>query len=290
MLTTVVLGQVTPGPSLQDNLAAIDALAQQAAEQGASALLLPEFATFLHGRRAQMLEAAEQHTQVQAHVQALARRCGLWILLGSLVVPASEGRMRNRSLLIAADGSLVTHYDKLHLFDVTLPDGSAIFESRAYDAGSEAVLADTPWGVLGLSICYDLRFPHLYRALAGAGAQLLVVPSAFARATGRDHWLPLLTARAIESGAYVLAPATCGSSPGGRDSHGHTVAIDPWGRVLGSLGDSPGALAVRLDLNEVALARSRLPCLQHDRPFALRRAGAAEPTPLTWSPPRHGAV
>ena len=285
----VALGQLEPGPSLEANLAAIDRLGGEAVAGGAGWLVLPEFASFLHGSRREMAAAAARADEVTEHLGALARRLHLWILLGSLAVPIggdAHGRMANRSLLFDADGQVVARYDKLHLFDATLPDGRQILESRGYAGGDRAVLADTPWGRIGLSICYDLRFPQLYRALARAGAEILVVPAAFARQTGPAHWHPLLTARAIECGAYVLAPATCGISPGGRDSHGHALAVDPWGHPLGELGDAPGCLFVALDPDAPGRARSLLPTLEHDRPFTVHTALAIDPI-LSWRPIHH---
>lgn len=281
---TVALGQWAPGGDLDDNLAIVERLAVQAAEAGAQWLLLPEYATFLHARRREMVLAAQRAAEVERRLCALAAAHGLWLLVGSLAAPAGGERLANRSLLIDSQGRLAARYDKLHMFDADLPGGVSIRESIAYAPGNEAVVVETPWAHVGLSICYDLRFPQLYRALAQAGAEVLVVPAAFMPATGA-HWQPLLSARAIECGAYVLAPAACGQSAGGRTSHGHSLIVNPWGEVVAALGEGPGCLIHRLSLDEVADARARLPSLRHDRPFDLRViAGASFPNPETSLP------
>jgi len=269
----VALAQLRPDADLGRNLDDIAAAAIRARRAGAHWLLLPEYAAMLHGSRREMRAAAERAGEVEAAVAGLAHDLGMWILLGSLVVPDGPERMFNRSLLFDAEGRLAARYDKLHMFDVALPDGREIRESSAYTAGAEAVAADTPWGRVGLSICYDLRFPGLYRTLARAGATVFAVPAAFVRATGEAHWHALLRARAIENGAFVLAPATCGDSPGGRASYGHSLVFDPWGKLLGELGTEPDCLVVTIDPAEAARVRSRLPSLAHEREFRVRVAG-----------------
>jgi predicted amidohydrolase len=198
------------------------------------------------------------------------------VLLGSLTVTTDEARIANRSYLIAADGDVAARYDKLHMFDAVLPSGRTIRESSAYRPGDEAVAAATPWGLVGLTICYDLRFPQLYRALAQAGCRMLAVPSAFTQATGAMHWHALLRARAIENAAFVLAPATCGVHPGDHGTYGHSLIVDPYGNVLADGGEAPGIAAADLDLAAADRARASLPSLLHDRPFAMRdgRGGA----------------
>ncbi|MPS27275.1 MAG: carbon-nitrogen hydrolase family protein [Alcaligenaceae bacterium] len=280
----VALAQVRPGPDLDRNLDDLADMAMRARRDGAQWLLLPEYAAMLHGSGQAMRAAADRAGEVEAAVRGLARDLGMWVLLGSLVVPDGPRRMVNRSLLFDAEGRLAARYDKLHLFDATLPDGRTIRESSAYAAGDEAVAVDTPWGRVGLSICYDLRFPGLYRALARAGARILVVPAAFARATGAAHWHALLRARAIENGAFVLAPATCGDSPGGRASYGHSLALGPWGDTLGELGDEPGCLVVPLDLAAVDRVRAQLPGLAHERAFNLRLIGPSSSFPSDGMP------
>jgi predicted amidohydrolase len=176
--------------------------------------------------------------------------------------------MVNRSLLLSAQGEVVAAYDKIHMFDATLPGGTVIRESGAYRPGERAVVAQTPWGGLGLSVCYDLRFPQLYRALAQRGAVMLSVPSSFQRETGSAHWHVLLRARAIENAAFVIAPALCGDHPGNRMTYGHSLVVDPWGEVIADGGEAPGIVYADLDLGQVEKVRGMLPSLSHDRAFA----------------------
>ena len=176
--------------------------------------------------------------------------------------------MANRSYLLSSDGSVVARYDKIHMFDVTLPSGKVIRESSAYRPGEHAVVAATPWGPLGMTVCYDLRFPHLYRALARAGAMFLAVPSSFQRETGVAHWHALLRSRAIENLSYVFAPAMCGDHPGNRMTYGHSLIIDPWGKIVAELGSEPGVIVAAIDPDEVTRIRGMLPSLEHDREFA----------------------
>ena len=192
---------------------------------------------------------------------------GCWS--GRLRLATNEDKLTNRSFLISAAGEVVAHYDKIHMFDVTLPNGREIRESSTYVSGNRAVVAATPWAQLGLSICYDVRFPALYRALAQAGAEVLVVPAAFTKATGTVHWKALLQARAIENGAYVVAAATCGTHPGGHETYGHAMIIDPNGQVVAEAGVEPDVICATIDLAVVAAARGRLPSLTHDRAFEL---------------------
>jgi predicted amidohydrolase len=186
--------------------------------------------------------------------------------------------MANRSYLVSASGEIVARYDKIHMFDATLPGGKVIRESSAYRPGDRAVLAATPWGPLGMTVCYDVRFPQLYRALAQAGAVMLAVPSSFQRETGPAHWHTLLRTRAIENGAWVIAPAMCGDHPNGRSTYGHSLIVDPWGRIVAELGDEPGVLVAQIDLQQVEKVRTMLPALAHDRAFELERAEAGART------------
>lgn len=267
---TVALGQYAPAPDVAANLATIADLAAGAKRGGAQWLLLPEYASCLDGRRGVMLEAARQAEQVQREVARVAEKSGLWIFLGSHVVyETSTEQMANRSLVFDPRGQVRAAYDKLHMFDVTLADGTQIQESRHYRPGSHATVIATPWCKVGLSICYDLRFPHLYRALAQAGAEILLVPAAFTRQTGPAHWRTLLQARAIENRAFVLAAAACGESGNGRASYGHSLVIDPDGTVLAELDGEPGLLIQSISLGDVAKRRQQLPSLQHDRPFSI---------------------
>jgi deaminated glutathione amidase len=202
---------------------------------------------------------------------AVAEELGIWLLVGSLAIKLAEGKTANRSYLIGRDGRIAARYDKIHLFDVNLPGDESYRESNTVTAGGQAVIADLPWGRIGLSVCYDLRFPHLFRMLAKAGAEILSVPSAFTETTGRAHWHVLLRARAIENGCFVIAPAQGGKHVNGRRTYGHSLIVGPWGDVLAEAGTDPGFVIADIDLEEVAAVRARVPSLQHDRPFSAPR-------------------
>ena len=196
----------------------------------------------------------------------LARSAGIWLILGGFPERGAAGRLRNSALLIDPDGSLVAVYRKMHLFDVDLtgvPGGKRFRESDTMEPGDEIVVAETPWGGLGLSICYDLRFPELYRALAARGARLVAVPSAFTLETGKDHWHVLLRARAIENQVYLMAPAQFGSHGATRRSYGHALVVDPWGAIIAECGDQEGFALARLDFAYQDKVRASLPCLTH---------------------------
>jgi len=198
----------------------------------------------------------------------LARELGIWLHIGSMAVATGTGKLANRAFLIAPTGAIAARYDKIHMFDVDLGGGETYRESRNFEAGGEAVIADLPLGRLGLSICYDLRFPHLYRALAQAGADILAVPSAFTRQTGEVHWHTLLRARAIENGAYVLAAAQGGRHENGRETFGHSLIVGPNGDVIAEAGIEPCVLTAELDLSRVQDFRRKLPSLTHDRAYS----------------------
>jgi predicted amidohydrolase len=199
---------------------------------------------------------------------AVAEELGIWLLVGSLGIKVSADKTVNRSYLIGPNGRVSARYDKIHLFDVNLPSGETYRESNTVAPGGQAVVASLPWGRVGLSVCYDLRFPQLYRSLAKSGAEILTVPSAFTETTGKAHWHVLLRARAIENGCFVVAPAQGGTHANGRKTYGHSLIVGPWGDILAEAGTEPGVVAVELDLAEIAAARTRLPALQHDRPFS----------------------
>jgi len=262
--------QVNAGDDMAANVAQASALARAARAAGADLVALPECVALMEPRRARVIELAapEESHPALAAFRALARELDVWLLAGTVTVRTDEERVANRSCLIAPDGAVAARYDKIHMFDVDLPGGESYRESRTYRPGDAAVSAALPWGVLGMTVCYDVRFPHLYRALARAGADFLSVPSAFTRQTGAAHWHVLLRARAIEAGAYVFAPAQCGEHPGKRLTYGHSLIVDPWGRVLADGGEAPGFVVAELDTAEVAKARQALPSLEHDRPFA----------------------
>jgi predicted amidohydrolase len=261
--------QLNSGNDLAQNLQSACAAVREAAAAGAQLILLPEYAVLLDGSGRVMRENAHAeavHPALSA-LQTLARDTAAWLLIGSLTIRLEDDAMANRSYLLGPDGAVVAWYDKIHMFDVTLPSGKVIRESAAYRPGARAVLATTPWGALGMSVCYDLRFPQLYRALSQGGALLLAVPASFQRETGVAHWHALLRARAIENLAYVLAPAMCGEHPGGRSTYGHSMIVDPWGRVVAELGTDPGICYADIDPGEVLRVRAMLPALTHDRSF-----------------------
>jgi deaminated glutathione amidase len=240
---------------------------QEARAGGADMLFTPEMSNMLDRDRARsgarLRPEAEDETL--ATVQESARAAGLWVHIGSLALSGEDGMRLNRGFLIDARGAIRAHYDKIHLFDVDLADGESWRESAVYARGSRSVAADTPWGRLGLSICYDIRFPDLYRALTGAGASILAIPAAFTVPTGRAHWHVLLRARAIEAGVFVIAAAQAGAHEDGRETFGHSLVVDPWGEVLLDMNVEPGLGFVDLDLGQVEAVRARVPALQHRR-------------------------
>lgn len=261
--------QVNAGDDLARNIDAAVDLARTAATEGADFIAFPECVSMMaEGRRAVLAAAvAQENHPALAAFRALAAETGAWLLAGTLSIRLAGEQVANRSFLIDSGGNIVADYDKIHMFDVDLGTGEIYRESRTYKPGARAVLAATPWAVLGMTVCYDLRFPAIYRQLAQAGATLLSVPSAFTRPTGEAHWETLLRARAIENGAYVFAPAQCGVHPGDRSTWGHSLIVDPWGRVLADGGEGTGFIIAEIDPARVAEARRSLPSLEHDRPF-----------------------
>ncbi len=267
--------QLNSGSDYQSNLTTVSTMAREAAAAGAQFILTPEYALMMDGSGKVMRERALAADGAPAlgELQALARELGVWFLAGSLTLRADEERIANRSFLISAQGQVVASYDKIHMFDVTLPDGRVIRESSTYRPGERAVVADTPWGRLGMTVCYDLRFPGLFRALAQAGAQMITVPSSFQRQTGKAHWHALLRARAIENESFIIAPAMCGDHAGNRQSYGHTLVIDPWGEILAEGGEAPEIVYADIDVARVAKIRGMMPSLEHDRPYQPPSAG-----------------
>jgi predicted amidohydrolase len=262
----------TRTPASQDAALALDTpLIERAAAAGAQLIVTPEGSNLLQRDRAKMLEALKPlagDPYVQG-VRALAAKHAVWILVGSALVAEGAAKAANRAVLISDKGEIVQTYDKLHMFDVDLPNGDRYRESSLYQPGEEARVAQTPWGPLGLTICYDMRFPQLYRALAKAGAGVIAVPAAFTRPTGEAHWEVLLRARAIENGAFILAAAQGGTHEDGRSTWGHSMIIDPWGRILAQAeGDAPGVVIADLDLSQVQTTRQSIPSLKNERPFA----------------------
>ncbi len=265
--------QTNSGNDMAANIAAATALVREAQAEGAELIALPECVAMMEwGRRNSIAKACpvDSHPALEAF-RGIAAELGVWLLAGSLSVDredTGDDRIANRSFLIDAAGGVVAAYDKIHMFDVDLAGGESYRESSTYRPGEAAVLAETPFGPLGLTICYDVRFPQLYRALAQNGAELLAVPSAFTRQTGKAHWHMLLRARAIETGAYVFAPAQCGTHPRERKTYGHSLIVDPWGEVLADGGDDVGLVIADIDPARVAEARKTLPSLTHDRIFS----------------------
>jgi predicted amidohydrolase len=263
--------QVTAGRELAPNIETALRLGREARARGADFIVFPENVTMIEPVSAEAIRKAlpeAEHPAIPAFA-ALARETGAWILAGSLSVRSGERKYANRSYLFDRAGSIAARYDKLHLFDVDLPGGERYRESERIVPGDRAVLAPTPWGPLGMTICYDLRFPHLYRALAKAGAFMFTIPSAFTVPTGRAHWHVLNRARAIECGAFVIAAAQCGTHAEGRRTFGHSLIVDPWGEVIAEGGEEEGVIVAEIDPAASAEARRRIPSLQHDRAFAL---------------------
>ena len=246
-------------------------LVREAAKEGASFIATPECTNVVQRDRTKLiphLVALEADPVVQG-LRALAAELKVELLIGSALVKRPDGKFANRAALIGPDGVIRTTYDKIHMFDVDLPTGERARESETYSPGDAAVVVDTGIGRIGLTICYDLRFPHLFRALAKAGANVIFVPAAFTRPTGEAHWEVLLRARAIETGAFVLAPAQGGFHEDGRGTFGHSLVVAPWGQVIAKLDhDEPGVLLAELDMAEVAKARGAVPALTHDRVYA----------------------
>jgi len=271
----VALVQMCSGRDLARNLRDAGALIREAASGGAEYVQTPEVTTLMELERPRLIAAAEpeERNTALAHFTALASELGIWLHIGSMVVKAAGEKLANRSFVISPRGEVRARYDKIHMFDVDLPNGEVYRESASYEPGTEAVLAMLPWGALGLSICYDLRFPYLYRALALAGARFLAVPAAFTRLTGEAHWLTLLRARAIETQCFVFAAAQGGKHEHGRETFGHSVVISPWGQVLAEGGVHPSVVFADVDLSMIDDVRARVPSLQPDRSFDVVRAG-----------------
>lgn len=267
----VGLIQFTATTSIERNIALTEALIREAAAAGAGLVAMPEVSNLMQRRRslAEEVVSLEEHDSALLAWRDLAAELHVWLHVGSMVVrlPDDE-RFANRGILIDADGAIRARYDKIHMFDVDLDGGESYRESSGFRPGDRAVLVDTPFGGYGMTICYDLRFPHLYRMLAQAGARMLSVPSAFTRQTGEAHWHTLLRARAIETGCFVIAPAQTGDHEDGRKTFGHSLVVAPWGEILADGGEAPGVVLADLDLEQVDIARGKVPSLSHDRPIS----------------------
>ncbi len=267
------LVQMCTGRTIENNLREATALIREAANGGAHYIQTPEVTTQMERDRVkQMVETLpEDGNPAIAHFRSLARELKVWLHIGSMAVAVGDNQLANRAILISPHGAVAARYDKIHMFDVQLPNGESYRESKVFRPGTEAVLADLPWGKLGITICYDLRFPALYRTLAQAGADLLAIPSAFTKPTGQAHWHTLMRARAIETGCYVIAAAQAGKHENGRETYGHSLVVAPWGDIIAEAGGlETGVIFADIDLNKVAEARSQVPSLQHDRDFAVK--------------------
>ena len=273
--------QTRSGLTPAANIEAAVRLIGEAKSAGADYVLTPEMTNIMEVKRERLFATivAEEADTSLATLRELTRKLGIYVHVGSLAIKTSPDRAANRSFLIDPRGEIAARYDKVHMFDVDLEGGESYRESRTYQPGEQAMLSDLPWGRLGLTICYDLRFPALYRALAEAGATMMAIPSAFTRQTGEAHWHVLLRARAVENGSFVFAAAQGGKHENGRETFGHSLIVDPWGRILAEGGTEPGVVMADIDLTEVTKARSRIPSLQHGRRFEIVEP-MAEPTHL----------
>ena len=265
----VGLVQMRSGLLPQANLAAARDLIEQAAEAGAEYVLTPEMTNIMELKRERLFAAItdEENDPTLAALRETARKRAIYLHIGSLAIRVSPDKAANRSFLIDRRGEIIARYDKIHMFDVDLANGESYRESNNFRAGELAVLADLPWGRLGLTVCYDLRFPSLYRALAEAGATFLSIPAAFTKQTGEAHWHVLMRARAIENGCFVFAAAQGGAHENGRATFGHSLVVDPWGQILAEAGSEPGIIVADIDPAAVATARARIPSLLHGRRF-----------------------
>ena len=258
--------QTNSGNEVLPNIQRVSASIREAASSGADIVMLPEVVSLMETRSKIVFERTNYEDQDQAlpAFRGLAAELGIWLHTGSLPIKLSDTKIANRSFLIDPTGLVTARYDKIHMFDVDLPGGESYRESKNYQPGDNLVVADLPWGKLGLSVCYDLRFAYLYRALAHAGATFLCVPAAFTRVTGEAHWHVLLRARAIETGCFVFAPAQTGTHSNGRETYGHSLIVNPWGEVLADGAEREGIISATIDPGEVDAARQRIPSLGHD--------------------------
>jgi predicted amidohydrolase len=263
--------QLCSGCDIDRNLKDASLLVREAQAKGAEFIATPEMTNILDIDRERVLASVEEEWNDRAPrlFSELAHELGIYLLIGSMALRTDRGKLVNRSLLFSPEGKIAARYDKIHMFDVELGDGQSFRESRSYRAGDTAELADLPWTRLGLTICYDVRFPQLYRSLTRAGAYMISVPSAFTRKTGADHWEVLMRARAIENAVFIVAPAQTGRHECGRETYGHSLAVDPWGEVLCDLGQAPGIAIATISPHLSKIMRQRIPVLEHARPGKL---------------------
>lgn len=271
------LVQLRAGRTIAPNLETAEALIREAARGGAHYVQTPENTALMELDPAIVLAQVrtEAESEPLRRLRALAGELGIWLHVGSLGIKVDDAHLANRSFLLDTEGAIAARYDKLHMFDVDLAGGESYRESQYYAPGSKAVLADLPWGRLGMSICYDLRFPDLYRALAKAGANLIAIPAAFTRQTGEAHWHTLVRARAIETGTFVLAATQGGLHENGRETFGHSMIVSPWGEILAEAGADPCVVFAEIDLSRSDEARVAIPALKHGRPFEIETAQGA---------------
>lgn len=260
--------QLNSSAVVAENIATVSGLARQAASRGARFITTPEVTTLVTRMQADVIRSStfpQDEDPAVAAFQALAEELQVWLLIGSIPIRLSDTQAANRCFLFDPRGRIAASYDKIHMFDVDLPNGERYRESKSFAPGQRAVLHNLPWGRLGLSICYDLRFPHLYRALAKAGADFITIPAAFTKTTGEAHWHILLRARAIETGCFIIAAAQTGTHSGdGRKTYGHSLIVSPWGEILADAGEEVGFILAEIDPARVAKARSQVPSLTHD--------------------------
>jgi predicted amidohydrolase len=268
MTLRIALIQLTSGDDIAANIARIEMFVAEAAKKGATFVALPENAFCMEVSGAKRTFYTQDEHPGVAAAATMAKNHGVWLLVGSVAIKIDDsGKTVNRSLLFNYKGQLVAEYDKIHLFDVDVGDGQTYKESAKMLPGDKAVLVKAPWGKLGMTVCYDLRFPHLYRALAQQEADIIAVPSAFTQTTGEAHWHVLLRARAIENGCFIIAPAQTGIHSGNRKTFGHSLVVDPWGKILADGGTEEGVVMAEIDVHEVKKVRAKIPSLAHDRKF-----------------------
>ncbi len=261
--------QLNTGNNLDNNIADAIKSIRKAADLGADFVALPENSVFMSKNSEDAKANAlfeDNHPAVSAFSD-VAAELKIWILAGTISIQLKNGLLANRAFVFNAKGEIVAKYDKIHMFDAKLAENQQYFESKIFQPGDSAVALDLPWLKLGLTICYDVRFPYLYRSLAHAGAGLIAVPSAFTYLTGKDHWHSLLRARAIENACYIIAPAQCGKHPGNRRTYGHSMVISPWGEIISEAGNIPGIIDVEIDVSKIEEVRNKIPVLNHDKPF-----------------------
>ena len=259
--------QTNSTPDPDENIASVSDLIREASASGAQIITTPEVVGMLEPNRASALSKAEpeENHRVLRAFRELACELDIWLLIGSISIKISKTKLSNRSFLINSNGEIVARYSKIHMFDVEVGDGNQYMESKTYEPGAEAVIVDTPWGLMGLTICYDIRFPHLFRDLAKAGARVIFSPAAFTKLTGEAHWHILQRARAIENGCFIVSPAQVGMHANARQTYGHSLVVDPWGSVLADGGNTVGYITADIDLSLVQISQNKVPSLLNDR-------------------------